>query len=53
MSFLIEQAGGKSTTGRQRIMEIVPEKVHQRVPCMLGSPDDINELMKYYNKYYE
>ena len=51
MSFLLEQAGGLSTTGKKRIMEIVPEQVHQRVPCMLGSPDDIKELMKYYDKY--
>jgi len=48
MSFLIEQASGKSTTGKTRIMEIKPEKVHQRVPCMLGSPDDIDEMLKYY-----
>lgn len=50
MSFLMEQAGGKSTTGKERVMTIKPSHVHQRVPCMLGSPEDIDELLKYYNK---
>jgi fructose-1,6-bisphosphatase I len=48
MSFLLEQAGGKSTTGSQRVMEIVPGKVHQRVPVFLGSPEDIDEVSKVY-----
>jgi len=50
MSFLLEQAGGKSTTGSQRVMEIMPSKVHQRVPVFLGSPDDIDEVSKVYEK---
>merc|ERR1719386_183439 len=48
MSFLLEQAGGKSTTGSQRVMDIVPNGVHQRVPVFLGSPDDIDEANKVY-----
>lgn len=48
MSFLVEQAGGISTTGRQRIMDLLPENVHQRVPCFLGSQDDVSELIKYF-----
>jgi fructose-1,6-bisphosphatase I len=50
MSFLLEQAGGKSTTGSQRVMEITPSGVHQRVPVFLGSPDDIDEVTKVYEK---
>merc|ERR1719399_2481421 len=50
MSFLLEQAGGKSTTGSQRVMEIQPQGVHQRVPVFLGSPDDIDEVSKVYNE---
>jgi len=50
MSFLLEQAGGKSTTGSQRVMEITPNGVHQRVPVFLGSPDDIDEVTKVYAK---
>merc|ERR1712023_267559 len=50
MSFLLEQAGGKSTTGSQRVMDIMPSKVHQRIPVFLGSPDDIDEITKVYEK---
>mmetsp|Transcript_51022 Transcript_51022/g.143619 ORF Transcript_51022/g.143619 Transcript_51022/m.143619 type:complete len:487 (+) Transcript_51022:87-1547(+) len=50
MSFIIEQAGGKSTTGSQRVMDISPKDVHQRVPVFLGSPDDIDEVTKLYEK---
>ena len=47
---LVEQAGGAATTGRGRIMDIEPTNVHQRVPCMLGSVDDVNELLGHYSK---
>ena len=50
MAFLVEQAGGAATTGRGRIMDIEPTNVHQRVPCMLGSVDDVNELLGHYSK---
>lgn len=49
MSFIVEQAGGKCSTGRQRIMEIKPERVHQRIPVFLGSYDDVVELESYYD----
>lgn len=48
MSFLIEQADGISTTGRDRILDIEPSTVHQRVPVILGSKDDLNELLSLY-----
>eukprot|EP00306_Pavlova_sp_CCMP459_P009493 CAMPEP_0185190654 /NCGR_PEP_ID=MMETSP1140-20130426/11084_1 /TAXON_ID=298111 /ORGANISM="Pavlova sp., Strain CCMP459" /LENGTH=443 /DNA_ID=CAMNT_0027757317 /DNA_START=17 /DNA_END=1348 /DNA_ORIENTATION=+ len=48
MSFLIEQAAGKAVTGLYRIMDIIPTNVHQRVPVIMGSPDDVDEAMKYY-----
>eukprot|EP00968_Pinguiococcus_pyrenoidosus_P012341 scaffold1081_cov219-Pinguiococcus_pyrenoidosus.AAC.1 len=48
MSFIIEQAGGKSTTGSQRVMDILPKEVHQRVPVFLGSPKDIEEVESAY-----
>merc|ERR1719235_1954448 len=50
MSFILEQAGGKSTTGSQRVMNIEPKKVHQRVPVFLGSADDVDEVTKVYEK---
>jgi len=48
MSFIMEQAGGLSTTGTQRVMEIVPEIVHQRVPIVMGSKNDIQEVIDAY-----
>jgi fructose-1,6-bisphosphatase I len=48
MSFIIEQAGGLSTTGTQRVMEITPEVLHQRVPIIMGSKNDVEEVMDAY-----
>lgn len=48
MSFIMEQAGGLSTTGRERVMEIPPELVHQRVPVIMGSRDDVQEVIDAY-----
>lgn len=49
MAFLVEQAGGLALTGKNRIMEIRPRGVHQRVPCILGSREDVEELRSFYN----
>lgn len=48
MSYLMEQAGGLSTTGTKRVMEIAPEHVHQRVPIIMGSKNDVQEVMDAY-----
>lgn len=48
MSFIMEQAGGLSTDGRQRVMEIVPETVHQRVPMFMGSKNVVQEVIDAY-----
>jgi fructose-1,6-bisphosphatase I len=41
MSFLVEQAGGKASTGSQPIRDIQPTSPHQRVPVLIGSGDDV------------
>ena len=41
MAFIIEQAGGRATTGRRRILDLQPEALHQRVPLFIGSEDDV------------
>ncbi|CAM9566733.1 unnamed protein product [Discosporangium mesarthrocarpum] len=46
MAFIVEQAGGKASTGKERVMDLQPEKVHQRVPTFLGSALDVDELCK-------
>lgn len=44
MSFIAEQAGGKSTDGMRRVMEIKPEQLHQRVPIFVGSPKMVEKV---------
>lgn len=41
------QAGGSGSDGKRRILDIQPEKLHQRLPLFLGSPEDIAELESY------
>jgi fructose-1,6-bisphosphatase I len=48
MSFIVDQAGGASSTGRQRIMEIQPEGLHQRVPVILGSKNEVERVVGYH-----
>jgi len=48
MSFLIEQAGGASTTGRQRIMDVDPTGLHQRIPVVLGSRNEVLRVTHYH-----
>lgn len=47
MSFLAEQAGGKGSDGHQRVLDIQPEQVHQRVPLFIGSTEEVEKLEKY------
>lgn len=49
MSFIMEQAGGISTTGSQRVMDLVPEEVHQRTPIFMGSRSDVQEIIDAYS----
>ena len=48
MAFIVEQAGGAASTGRQRIMDIQPEALHQRVPVVLGSREEVAQVEKYH-----
>ncbi|XP_051969985.1 fructose-1,6-bisphosphatase isozyme 2-like isoform X2 [Xyrauchen texanus] len=51
IAFLIEQAGGIATTGTQRILDIKPETLHQRVPFVVGSQDDVEEYLSFVKKH--
>ncbi|KAG7481324.1 hypothetical protein MATL_G00065610 [Megalops atlanticus] len=51
IAFIIEQAGGMATTGTQRILDVKPESIHQRVPFVVGSPDDVEEYLSFVKKY--
>jgi len=50
MSFIMEQAGGLSTTGKERVMEFVPEYVHQRIPIIMGSKNAVQEIIDAYSE---
>ncbi|CAG8480786.1 6827_t:CDS:2 [Acaulospora colombiana] len=50
MAFLVEQAGGKATTGTTRVLDVVPEEIHSRCPIFLGSKDDVDDVEKLYKK---
>ena len=51
IAFIIEQAGGKATTGTQRIMEIEPFDLHQRVPAVIGSTKMVEKVEEFVGKY--
>ena len=48
LAFIVEQAGGRSSTGSTRILDIVPETIHQRVPLAIGSTDDVLLYEKFF-----
>lgn len=47
LAFLAEQAGGKATTGFQRIMDVEPSELHQRVPIFIGSKNMVQKAESY------
>ncbi|BBI98338.1 fructose-1,6-bisphosphatase class 1 [Ferrigenium kumadai] len=50
MSFIVEQAGGMSHTGYERIMDIKPSGLHQRVPVILGSKNEVERIVGYHKE---
>jgi len=50
MSMLIEQAGGLSTTCYDHIMDVQPEKIHQRVAVALGSTEEVETVLEYHKR---
>ncbi len=53
VSFIIEQAGGVSTTGREPVMNIHPEGLHQRTPLICGASDEVQRIAGYYADYLQ
>jgi fructose-1,6-bisphosphatase I / sedoheptulose-1,7-bisphosphatase len=51
MSWIVEQAGGKSSTGRERVLEIVPTDIHQRAPIIIGSKNEVERVVRYYQAF--
>lgn len=50
MAWLVEGAGGRSTTGTQDILEVEPIDIHQRVPVVLGSADEVKRVEDWYGR---
>ena len=50
MSFIVEQAGGASTDGKQRMLDIQPTALHQRVPVFLGSKNEVELITRYHSE---
>ena len=51
MAMIIEQAGGRASTGRERILGIAPSSLHQRVPLILGSRNEVERLERYHREF--
>lgn len=47
IAWLVEQAGGKATNGVQRILELIPETLHQRTPLVFGSSEEVDLILGY------
>jgi fructose-1,6-bisphosphatase I len=48
MAFIVEQAGGAASTGRARILDLAPDTLHQRVPLILGSSEQVRRIEQFY-----
>jgi len=51
MAFIVEQAGGIANTGNQRILDIQPTSLHQRVPVIMGSKNMVNKVLEFVEQY--
>ncbi|MCG8707602.1 class 1 fructose-bisphosphatase [Brenneria sp. 4F2] len=51
MAFLAEQAGGKASNGKNRILDITPEKLHQRSPFFVGTESMVNDVERFIREY--
>jgi len=51
MAMVVEQAGGAASTGRQRILDLEPESLHQRIPLILGSTNEVERIVRYHKAH--
>ena len=51
MAMLVEQAGGCASTGRERLLDVVPQGLHQRVPVILGSRNEVERIERYHREH--
>ena len=53
LAFLVEQAGGRASTGRLRALEVLPETLHQRVGFIFGARDEVERIERYHIDHNE
>ena len=51
MGLVVEQAGGIASTGRGRILELAPELIHQRIPVIMGSRNEVERIERYHQEF--
>ncbi len=51
MGMVIENAGGFASTGRSRILDVQPDTIHQRIPVILGSRNEVERIERYHQEY--
>jgi fructose-1,6-bisphosphatase len=51
IAMLVEQAGGRASTGRQRLLDVRPQALHQRVPVILGSRHEVERIERYHAEF--
>ncbi|MDA8318894.1 MAG: class 1 fructose-bisphosphatase, partial [Actinomycetota bacterium] len=50
VAFLVEQAGGAASTGRERVLDLQPDSLHQRVPFIFGSRNEVERIERYHRE---
>lgn len=53
MAMLVEQAGGAAVTGTQALLDVVPDTLHQKVPVILGSKNEVERIVRYHSDPHE
>ncbi len=51
VAFIVEQAGGFASTGRQRILDVEPEGLHQRIAFIFGAREEVERLEQYHRDH--
>jgi len=51
VAFLVEQAGGAAGTGRERVLDVVPTDLHQRVPLIIGAADEVASTGRFHRDH--
>ncbi len=51
MAMIVAQAGGLASTGREGLLDVQPTRLHQRVPVILGSRDEVERIERYHHEY--